>query len=219
MQFKRRLLTGLFAIVSVVAANSEVIPLAAGWQADVFDSSIVSINVDVVGPDFLVIEISKDFLDPPGVGGVFPANLIDFQQIAADADTVPRIIIADETVTNLTGVDWTDYHWNVFDSGDAWFNVPLSDFGTEPFANHSFSDPGNLFNDPDKATDIDADGGVVASGASFFPGGAAGDGNLVIDVDLSRSSPLSFTFKQFPTPEPASFVLLSLCGLIAIRRR
>lgn len=217
---KRVFLVGAILLMMSSDAWADVVPLGGGWQADVVDPANVSIVVDLVAPDFMTIQISKDFVEPPGVGGVFPAQLIDFQQIDDDANTVPRIVIVDESITNLTGVDWTDYHWAVLDGTDAWFDVPLSqDFAVDPFAYKEFSDPWDVFVDPDKATDLLADEGVVPNNSSFFPGGGPGDGELVIDVDLSEVDPVSFTFKQFPTPEPGTLLLLALGGLLVTRYR
>lgn len=202
------------------SAAADTIPLAGGWQADVQNPAHVSLTVDTVGADFIVVEVAKDFTEPPGVGGVFPPLLIDFQQIAPDENTVPRIIIADETITNQTGVPWTDFHWAVLNDGDAWFDVSDSmSFSVSPFTNKTFSDPGNVFGDPDRATDLAVDGGIVLPGQSFFPGGGPGNGDLVIATDLSGGDPLSFTLKEFPTPEPGSVLLLGLLGVWGLRRR
>ena len=218
----RVLLVGAVFLMLSSDARAATITLGGGWQANVVDPADVSIVVDLIGPDFLVIQISKDFTDPPGIGGVFPPQLIDFQQIDDDANTVPRIVIVDESITNLTGVDWTDYHWAILDDNDAWFDVPLSQgWTTDPFINKTFSDPWDVFGDPDKATDLQADSGLVLHNSSFFPGAAPGDGELVIDVDLGGVDPLSFTFKQFPTPEPGTvwLTLFALGGLLVTRRR
>ena len=49
--------------------------------------------------------------------------------------------------------------------------------------------------------------------SSYFPGMDASD--LVIAVDLGNEGPVSFEFKQYPTPEPATMALMGL-GLVAI---
>jgi hypothetical protein len=197
--------------------------LDGGWQATVVDPGTAFIVNDppLPGPpDTPVIEISKDFVDPPGPAGAYPPINIVFQQIAPDASTSSRIIIADEVITNLTGTDWTDYHWQILDSGDAWFNVPLSSgWSVNPFTGPAtFSDPNNIFGgDDDRATDIDVFGGPVFDNTSFNPGVLGGE--LVIDANLAGSAtPVVFTFKQFPTPEPSTLALLAV-GLLVFRRR
>ena len=209
---------GLSAGFAVASAAADTIPLGGGWQASINNASNVGIVVDAVGADFVLIQISKDFTDPPGVGGVFPPVLIDFQQVDTDANTKPNIIINDETVTNLTGVSWSDFHWAVFDSGQAWFDVPASaGFDTSPFGNQVFDDPGGVFGDANKATDLWVDGGVLPNNASFFPGAASGQ--LAMGIDLSSNNPVSFTLKEFPTPEPTTALLLGLLGAFGLRRR
>lgn len=210
---------GALAAVLVLAAASaaDVIPLAGGWQANVADAATLSIVVEDVGPEVLTISITKLFTDPPQ-GGVFPAKLIDFVQIEDDANTVPRIVIAEEALTNQTGAPWTDFHWILLDRGEAWLNVPASaDFDTAPLVDRQFSDPDNIFGDPDKATRLEAAGGLVPDGGAFLPGAAGGA--LVIDVDLSGPGFLSFTLKQLPTPEPAGLALLGLGAALGHRRR
>lgn len=208
----------LSAGFGVASAAADVIPLGGGWQASVNATSNVGIVVDAVGADFVLIQISKDFKDPPGPGGVFPPVLIDFQQVDTDANTKPNIIIADETVTNLTGVDWSDFHWAVLDNGQAWFDVPASaGFDTSPFGNQMFDDPDNVFGDPDKATDLWVDGGIVPNNSSFFPGIAGGQ--LAMGIDLSSTNPVSFTLKEFPTPEPTTALLLGVLAAFGLRRR
>lgn len=214
--FSVALCSACLCIASVANAGSTALfENQGGWSAFSTSPYINSISIDSITPDALVIEISKDFYDGPGIGGVFPAVLIDFVQVGDDANTVTSIVIEDETVTNSTGVDWTDFHWQVLDSGQAWFNVSESSpFSVNPFTNKTFTGvSGNT------ATGLNADGGVVLDGTSFFPGGAAGDGHLVIDVDLGNTNPVSFLFKQFPTPEPATLALLAMGGLAVIRRR
>ena len=49
-------------------------------------------------------------------------------------------------------------------------------------------------------------GGTVYDGRTFFPGFSGG--NLYIDTDLSGDD-VRFTFKQNPTPEPSTMVMLA----------
>lgn len=211
---------GMLAVASV--ANADVIMNAGGWQASAASGVIASIVVDnptdPIGDGYLIIQISKDF-DPDfaqDMEGNFPAILIDFVQIAENA--VPRIIITDEAITNSTGSVWTDFHWQLLDSGDAWFNISESaGFDTSPFTNQTWTGvSGNM------ATGLNVDGGVVPdAGFTWFPGGSIDpDDHLVIDLNVGTlGDPTSFTLKEFPTPEPATLSLLALGGAALIRRR
>jgi hypothetical protein len=203
---------GMLSLASV--ARADVIMNAGGWVASTVNVGEASIVVDAETSEYIVIQISKDFTDPPDEFGNFPGILIDFVQ--ADPNAVPRIIIADESITNFTGVEWTDYHWQILDGTDAWFNQSESAGWTvDPFTNKTWTDIIGV----NMAQGLDADGGVVPDfGASFFPGGSVDpNDHLVIDINLTGTS--SFTFKQFPTPEPATLTLLALGGAALLRRR
>jgi hypothetical protein len=219
MHRRRLAAAGVMLILLASPVLAGGIDLPGGWRANwpPPDGSI-GIVVDEVTREYIRIQISKDFTDPPE-HGIFPPRLIDFIQTEDDAHTVPRIIIADEIISNQTGADWPDFHWQVINGRDAWFNVPLSrSFDVSPYRRKVFSDPFDIFHDPDKATDLDAFDGLVRHRETFFPGVREGD--LVIDVDLRASEdPLSFTFKQFPTPEPGTLGLLAAAALFVLRRR
>lgn len=217
---RRRVAAGVSLLLLAWPAPSGEIDIGGGWRVSwPPPDGDIGIVVDELTREYIRIQISKDFTGPPDENGIFPPRLMDFLQIADDANTVPRIIIADEIITNQTRADWTDFHWQVLNKRDAWFNVPLSrNFDVSPFRQKKFSDPFDIFGDPNKATDLEAFDGLVRHGQTFFPGVREGD--LVIDVDLRGSQdPLSFTFKQVPTPEPATLALLAMAGLLAIRRR
>lgn len=219
-------------IILVTPASATVIPLVfdpgggdpiidSGWQAIVPDATVSGIIIDAITPGSnVLIQINKNFLFPPDVGGVFPAIQIIFSQTLPDAQTVPQIIIADESIANLTGVPWTDFHWALLDGGDVWFDIAASTpFDTSPFANQMFADNFGL-GDPNKATDFWVDGGTVPANGSFFPGITGSNGNLVIEFDLASTN-TDFALKEFPTPEPTTLALLAFgsLGLVARRRR
>lgn len=198
-------------LLFVVAANGITVPLGdSGWEAVFQEEDNVGIFVNAVLEDRVIIQISKEFKLPPDENGQFPPVLIRFNQTALDA--VPKIVIDDEDIFNNTGVDWTDFHWAVLDAGDAFFNVAESEaFDVTPFAQKEF-------NDPVQATELAAFDGVVPFGDTFTPGVLAGQ--LVIDAFVSQDPNdfTSFVFKQFPTPEPATVLLLAAGGLLARRR-
>lgn len=158
----------------------------AGWCVGSSDPAHTDIYVDAVVPgQRAIIEISKDYT------AVAPITLT-FQQVCPDdAAAVPTILIADESITNLTGLDWTDFTWQL--TGDhVWFDVPASaQFRVSPpFATKTWSDfldaPTNQL-----ARALRASDGVVVPFTSYFPG--TGTGSLAIAIDLAASdAPASF---------------------------
>ncbi|NOX57311.1 MAG: hypothetical protein GXP29_00435, partial [Planctomycetes bacterium] len=155
------------SVLTASPASAAGVDIGGGWHAEVMNGNVTSIVVDATDANKTVIQIAKQFDDPPQFGQ-FPPIEIAFTQVSPDATTVPSIVINDESIINNTGFDWTDYHWALIDSGQAWFNVPLmAGFDTAPFNNQTFSDPMNTFGgDPNKATDLAVDGGgaTVPSG-------------------------------------------------------
>lgn len=209
---------GLVVVWFGAPTNAGVIDLGGGWQAS-FDpglDGLVDITVDSVTADTIYIQKAAEFTQPPGPGG-FPTIPIVFQQIAPSAIT--SIVINDESITNSTGFDWTDFHWEILDEPDAWFETLGFYFSTSPFDNQTFLDTRNLFVD---GFGLGAGGtdAVVADGASWFPGNGPADGELIMNVVSQSQEPFSlFTLKETPTPEPTTLALLSLAGLAAFRRR
>lgn len=206
---KRSFLT---VAVSVFAAASSVnaglMGLGSGWQA-VWDSSLdpyVEITVEpTTETDAVYIHKTAEFIQGPNRYGVFPSIPIQFQQVAPSS--VTRIVILDETLTNATGVNWTDFHWDVLDHGEVWFNS-ANPFGTSPMNNQTWYNVD---------MSLSVDGGVVANGAVWQPGLASGE--LVINV-VSKPGPLytTLTLKETPTPEPVSLLLIVIGGLLLRRR-
>lgn len=164
----------------------------AGWCVGSSDPNHTDIYVDSVTAQRATIEISKDFV-------VRAPITLTFQQVCAD-DTaaVPEIVIADESLTNLTGVDWPDFAWLIL-YDHVWFDVPASSqFSVSPpFATRFFED----FLDPpanQQARALHARDGVVPPYSSFFPGD--GTGSLKIVADLAASEqPIFFELVETST--------------------
>jgi hypothetical protein len=173
----------------------------SGWCWSTNQPANVDIFVDnVVLGSHVLIEISKDCTGQQNQFGLLPPILIDFFQVCEDADTVTMIRIADESITNLTSHDWSDFHWILFDGPEAWFDVAASAGFTvfPPFTQKVFDD---FIDSPtnNQAKRLSAFGGIVPRFTSFFPG--AGSGDLKIGIDLSNEDPVSFTLKEVPTTD------------------
>ena len=219
-------------LVLAVAAPAAVItvPLTSlsggdsGWDVT-YDDTYVDVVVDQVNhdKDFVLIEASKDFdKGPDPVTGQFPPLTMDFTQRLDDGATVSTIIVGDESLTNLTGCAWTDFHWHVevLDPADAWFDVAASGaFGIQPSPHFQQQQWTTWAADPTRADALDVFDGTVVSGSSYFPG--VDDSDLVIRTNLAGADPVSFTLEQYPTPEPATLAFLAAGGgvLALLRKR
>lgn len=123
-----------------------------------------------------------------------------FIQIATSG---PTVFTLQEDIVNNTGIDWTDFHWEILDvqGGPVRF---LGINGTGPFTETVMDNA------------IWLDGGVLPSG-----------GVLVSDLTIETDVSAVFTIRQFPTfdtgvPEPVS-AAMGMMGLAvlgyATRRR
>jgi len=220
-------LTAVGALVlSVDAAFAGMADLGGNWQAE-WDASLDPyVSVESLGiqstpdGDAIFIEKSAEFIQP-SVNGVFPSIPIVFRQTGPS--DVEFIVIEDEVITNSTGEDWFDFHLQLVDGNDAFFDPtrtmnsggagPIG-WDVSPFTQAEFS--------PDNR-ELDIFGGSVADGETWTPGFTApGEGGaLWIDVNSADSKPFTiFTLKETPSiPSPASIALLALAGITALPRR
>jgi hypothetical protein len=221
----QRALASIAALIGAAAAPAclaVIIPLGtnSGWQAEILDAEdpFVDVVTDGQTTDTLFIEKSAEFFGP-ATGGTLPAIDIVFRQTAPS--TITRISIDDEIITNSTGLDWVDFHFEIIGSG-AQFNpaataasggaAPIG-WRIAPFTTAAFGG-GN--------TTLDIAGGTVPNGTQWFPGDApGGDGALVIDVVSASSAPFTvWTLRERPTiPEPTLLSLPIVVLLAASRRR
>jgi hypothetical protein len=205
--------------VSAPAGAATITLGSSNWTAS-WDSSLngyVDIVVDAYDGTNLLIQKSAEFLQGPNVFGLYPTIPITFQQIGPS--TLQSIVIEDEAITNSTGTDWTDFHFDLLDSGDATFRTAGFWFTTSPFDHQ-------VFNASHTRLDVDGFGlgpggsnAMVLDGEQWFPGDGASNGELIMDVVGHASAPYTvFTLKETPTPEPATLALVAL-GAAAIGRR
>lgn len=232
----RTLTTSLAAALLLLAASlpaqAGVIQASlgnSGWQVSGTTTGSVAVVVDGEGIDddgkrFVAIEIIKVFRDRPDPQTqALPPICLTFTQTGSSQTTAQRIYIADEMITNFTGVTWVDFHWIVGVTDTARFNRALTNptvnpqqegFQLAPFTGFEWSADQGI-----GVETLSAFGGAVPNGATFFPG--TGVGNLVIDiVGLDRQGAAVFILKEIPTiPEPASLLLISGGGALVLLRR
>jgi len=187
----------------------------SGWTA-IYDSSLgpyVSIDVQGVNAGSqVVIEISKEFTQGPDNTGLFPAIPIYFWK--REPTATPQVVLADEIITNSTGVDWLSFQWQLLGPSTVDFDTSDRYISIAPFTVSGFF--GNDRN-------FGVDQGTlshIAGNNVWFPGDGATDGNLIINADSS------FTLKQWPrdenipgVPESSTVLLLAAGAPLLWRRR
>lgn len=223
----------VFGVCCCLADAAILVEDAKGWKINAPDWAVsLGASVDVHsegGPDVLLLEIDKNFTGSPDEYGIFPSITLVFDQVAPDGETATKIVILDESATNNTTVDWDDYHFKLFTYGLASFNreetfpsdygLSGDDFSIAPFTQYEWQ-PDVYIAGPGIVEHLELFGGTVLKGDQFSPGGGPNGGELVIDVDLSGDDAAHFGFKEIPTPEPGTLVLLTIgAAAIALRKR
>lgn len=185
--------------------------LGGGWQVTIFDSRAVDVQTLAVDVDrnFLDIRKTAEFTAFDDITGQPAAINLAFQQIAPDRNTVTRIRLDEELLTNSLGQAWIAFRNELLGSAATFDPDRSNDFSIAPFTVSTFgADNGS----------VTFDGGLVPDGATWSPGAASG--KLVIKVDLSSPTPVAFSLKELPfVPEPSTCALLTLGAVLAGRRR
>jgi hypothetical protein len=190
------------------ASAQTIVNLGGGWQA-VIASPNASLTTNWEGDGFLSINKTARFVDiDPFTGSANPIS-IQFRQIAPDSQTASTIIISQEFLTNLTGVDWAGFRMELTPSAYASFDISGGNAPNNlgPFPSVMQTGPASLlFMGP---------GSVSGNGGTWQPG------NIRINVDLAGSdAPVIFQLKEIPlVPTPGAAALLGAGALCATRRR
>lgn len=211
MNGRALLASALVGLVAPSALADTVIELGGGWEAIVIDEDFIDLAVDFVSieDDILVIEKFANFLNIDELTGQPDPVRILFNQIAPDDQTVSRIVIADEVVSNNTGFDWIGFEMHLLSSTAHWDPDASMDFTFDPFTSMSFNGDNSV---------VSFGGGTIFDGDLWTPGVDAGE--LVINVDLSNEQPVEFVLKEIAIiPAPGAAALLGLAALATRRRR
>jgi len=206
-EFGVALVLGLMLGVFASGASADVLG-GSGWYAS-WSSSDVNVQVLNESDTDVTLEITKT-LSCPGFNKA-PAVTIAFQQIAMDAETVSRIIINSEAITNACTGEydyWGGFRWILTPSGNVSFNEPASK--ANGWTGGGLA-PLNSTSETWTKDELTIVGGpAILSGT---PQGVYTPGTgLVIDVDLKLPYPVFFGFKQVPLPggelpEPATMAI------------
>lgn len=233
--------------ITASAALSAVLGLAAGSQAGTITtvtgigggglgSAIVNtIHTSIPnndnwgpGPSPNIINISKVFQ------AVAPID-IEFEVLNSQGTT--EYYLESDSVTNFTGVDWYDYHFQLgFFLGNNFVKSNLFDFLDFDTPDRDPTPTSSIFTILDhQANDIGWSGGIVRAVPN-----APNTVVFTLSIDIPDADALEmpddalirdaagnvigyrFTLRQFPTiPEPSSFMLVGLgaLGLFGLRRR
>ena len=223
----RTIVLSIFILaISLVNCNSaHAVPLIdssgnhSGWEmiAQSYSEGYVSPVTDVVGDDYVLIELYKTFPGPIEYGASQP-HVVEFIKVAPDAKQ--NIIITDEFIRNNTDYEWFDFHMTIINLGtpEAGFDpqhVPNGDQLEEVYYTTPLPGYDGL---PTQLNFVNAQGGGVPPSDVFWPGWQ--DGEIVIVTNPQMRVGDSFLLKEWATvPEPATIVLLGFSSIPLLRKR
>jgi hypothetical protein len=224
----------LAGALSVQSASAAVITFG-GWQAEWSDSlnqsdgsSVALTLLSSSDGQWIALQKVAVFADPAGRDGLDSID-INFTQISPNA--VPKIVIAQENVTNASGTFWTGFNFSISggvagSAGLPHFDMDESFYNPSPFNVSPFELTGTT-SDSGVVRGIELGNGLLADGGIWWPG--IPKGALVIMASPNLTGPKqSFTFIEQPriedtppVPEPASAAMILAGGflLLSSRRR
>jgi hypothetical protein len=195
--------------------------LGHGWTMFV-SNGMQPVDVAYVQPgNGLGIELDKTFNQGPDNSGYFSPIIIEFVKTSTDAAS--KIVITDEYIRNLTGVEWDAFDMqlmvNMFNP-QAGFN-PVTVDGDQ-LEDVTYSKYVGFDGKPILLSFTNGQGDGVLSGTfedPFKPGLVVG----VIEIDVNPNAPLytRIGLKEVPVamPEPATVMMLGLGGLAMLKKR
>lgn len=202
---------GAIALLSLAGTASAdvIIQLGMGWEAVLTGTNV---GLTVIPSTDGILHLSKDatFREIDPITGAPETISIMFRQVLPDAQTASTIIIDDEMIMNLTGLNWTGFRQVLSLSNNVSFNNASLGMSVGPeFTTNTMLNSNR---------EMLSDGGPgVANNAMWMPGAVGG---LVIDINLAgQSDPVVFILKEIPViPAPGAAALGAL-GLAAFGRR
>jgi len=201
----------------LVGINGSGQTVSSGWTWDVSTADEPNVNlvfITLQGNNFFFEKDAKILKNEEPL-------VIRFNKISANA---ANLVINDETVTNRTGSDWGGFRMElssgsvggvpnfVFTTSDG--AAGIGDFSIDPFKTFQFYN---------NNSGILVSNGVVANGATWFPGSQSKTG-LALSAANNQVGD-SFTLKEIsiPIPLPAAAwtgatTLIGICAVNGIRR-
>lgn len=198
----------LLALAGTASADV-IVPLGSGWEAVLTGNNV---QLTVIPSTDGVLHLSKDasFTQIDPFTGAPEPVIITFRQVAADANTASQIMIDDEMILNLTGLNWTGYRQILGLSNNVAFDNSSLGMSVGPeFTTNTMLNANR---------EMLSDGGPgVANGAMWMPGTVGG---LLININLAaQADPVVFTLKELPVIPTPGVGALGAAGLLAFARR
>jgi len=222
---------GALAVLKAPAAISSFGGWQAEWSNTLDNANGTYVTLTVLGMrdgQWVALEKVAVFADPAARNGI-GAIEINFTQISPNA--VPQLVITQENITNVTGVDWTGFNFSITGGIEGSAGLPHFDLddtfnNSAPFSIEPFELTGTT-SEAGVVRGIELGNGTLADGSIWWPG--VPKGSLVIFSSPNPTGPRqSFRFIEQPRisdpppiPEPATITTITIGGvfLLGLRRR